>query len=37
MKNLIKRLVREKLTIFEDINVPIEVGDEILIMEAYHS
>lgn len=30
MKDLVKRLVREKLTLFEDINVPIEVGDEVL-------
>lgn len=30
MKDLVRRLVREKLTIFEDINVPIEVGDEVL-------
>ena len=31
MKNLVKRLVREKLEgISEDINVPIEVGDEVL-------
>jgi GNAT superfamily N-acetyltransferase len=31
MKGLVKRLVREKLEgIIEDINVPIEIGDEIL-------
>ena len=31
MKNLVKRLVREKLEgIIEDINIPIEIGDEIL-------
>jgi hypothetical protein len=30
MKDLVRRLVREKLTIFEDIKVPIEVGDEVL-------
>lgn len=30
MRDLVRRLVREKLTIFEDINVPIEVGDEVL-------
>ena len=30
MKDLVRKLVREKLSIFEDINVPIEVGDEIL-------
>lgn len=30
MKDLVRKLVREKLSIFEDINVPIEVGDEVL-------